>query len=428
MEKALRLPKGHAGSYASVSLLELGADSLALAKIVAAIKQRTGILLQMASLFSFPSVDALVRMTEEQIRQEGNRSTGAASTLSKPAAFSLLPAGTCGVEPLCRQAKIAINDLEDAFPISSSQAMFFNIFLGPRRDNELLWQLSRYDIAENIDADSLCRALVLLQAHEESLRWTLVEDAKLGWAILQSKPGVENRLERIQCKTEVEATNLLYDRLAASRHVSGARTVTLFVLEIGSSLELAIIESHACTEGQGRRQMLEVLSQAYHGQELDAYPSYSLFVERNPPGKDSRENLSFWHNEKAAVQAFEGSQWERKEQTLLTPRDRLHDRLDLAGGYTFAKGPFDKLVLETGIALPCVVEAVFSISIALYLSQQDRMFGSGFIAYDRRTSLRSTDARFTGMRPVTGVYQPNFMSLDHARISIWSVMIPCSNS
>lgn len=419
VEKALRLPKGHAGRNASVSLLELGADSLTLAKIVAGVKRQTGKILPMASLLSFPSIDAIIRMTDEQPPQEGNVNNGAAGTTSKPAAFSLLPVETCGIECLCRQAKIAIDDLEDAHPLSSSQAMFFDIVLGPRRDNEFLWQLSRYDIAENVDPDSLCQALILLQAHEESLRWTLVEDAKLGWVTLQCKPGVENRVERIQCETETEAINLLDDRLAASRHTSGAKTAILFVLEIGSSLELAILESHACTEGQGRRQMLEVLSQAYHGQELDTYNSYSLFVERNPPGEDSRENLSFWRNEKAAIQHSEGPNWEHKEQTLLTPRHRFHDRLDLAGARNFAEGPFDKLVMETGVTLPCVVEAVFSISIALYLSQQDRVFSSGFVAYDRRTSLRSTDERFTGLRAVTGVYQPNFMSLDHARTSIW---------
>lgn len=179
-------------------MLELGADSLGLAKIVSDVKTVYGRQLDMATMFSFPSIEIVVKMAGKE--SQGNSSQGKEEvdgSLQRPASFSLLPNGKGCLETLCRQASVWMSDVEDAFPLSSSQKMYFDIFYSGHADTELMWQMNRYKLAGNTDKKRLIRALASLQRHEESLRWMLTEDPELGWTTLQLRPDVRNCVEEL---------------------------------------------------------------------------------------------------------------------------------------------------------------------------------------------------------------------------------------
>jgi hypothetical protein len=396
-------------------LLELGADSLGLAKIVSSVKRSLGCKLDMATMFSFPSVETVVKMagkvTGGQAAQDDD--------LPKPAAFSLLPNGGQSLESACQQAGIQVSDVEDAFPLSANQKAYLDVFLGDHKDTELMWQMNRYSIAQGTDSKRLAGALETLQNHEESLRWVLAEDAKAGLMVLQLRPGTDSCIEKLRYDSEEEAGKFLESRLASCKHQAGRRTATIFLIEIGRELEMTFIESHFFTEGQGRSLMLEALNQAYNDQPLDAYTSYSSFAEHHQVGHDSKADMEFWRKEASAVEFSEGSDWALKQKVLKNPAEFMNDRLDIVGMARSVEAPFKKLTMQMGMSLPFVVEAVYAISLALYFGQQDQAFLRGSVGYDRCVSLRTAEPQFSTVRAITGAYHPNFVSLDLAKTSLW---------
>ena len=415
IDKALNLPSGQSRKQPKATLLELGADSLSLAKIVSSVKRSLGCQLDMATMFSFPQVETVAKMAS-------NATGGKAAqdfNVPKPAAFSLLANGSQSLESACQQAGVRVSDVEDAFPFSANQNAYLEVFVGDHKDTELMWQINRYKIAEGTDSARLASALDTLQEQEESLRWVLAEDAKAGLAVLQLRPGVKSCIEKLRCGSDEEAGEILASRLASCRHRAGSRTATIFLIEIGQELEMTFIESHFFTEGQGRRQMLDALNQAYNGQPLDAYTSYSSFVERHPVGCDSKAGLEFWRKEASAIEFSEGSDWGLKQQVLKTPASLVNDRLHLVGMVQSIDAPFKKLTMQMGMSLPFVVEAVYAISLALYFGQQDQAFVRGSVGYDRCVSLRTSEPQFSTVRSITGAYYPNYVSLDLAKNSLW---------
>jgi hypothetical protein len=396
-------------------LLELGADSLGLAKIVSGAKKSLGCQLDMATMFSFPSVEAVVSMASRANGQQAPQD----SDFPKPAAFSLLPSGGQPLESICQQAGIQVSDVEDAFPFSANQKAYLDVFVGDHKDTELMWQMNRYGIAKGTDSERLFGALETLQKHEESLRWVLAEGPKAGLMVLQLRPGAQSCIERLRCGSHEEAGKMMDSRLASCKHQAGVRTATIYLIEIGQELEMTFIESHFFTEGQGRTQIFEVLEQAYKGESLERYASYSSFTERFPVGNDSQADMGFWRNEASATEFSEGSDWDVKRKVLKNPVEFANDRLDALGMERSVEAPFSKLTVQVGMTIPFVVEAVYALSLALYFAQQDEAFMRGSVFYDRCISLRTAEPRFSSVRAVTGAYHPNLISLDLAKSSLW---------
>lgn len=415
MDNALNLPSGKSKKHQEATLLELGADSLGLAKIVSGAKRQLGRQLDMATMFSFPTVEEVVKMANTG--STGEKSEGRAET--KPEAFSLLPIGKDCLESLCSQAGVPAGNVEDAFPLSSSQKMYFSTFLGNGKDTDLMWQMNRYQMSSNIDLQRLLQALQTLQKHEESLRWTLVEDPKLGWITMQLQPGIEDRVHVHRCNTEEEATQIANSRLESCKHFSGVRTAVILVIEIGDQLEMTFIESHGFTEGQGRAQMLDVLAQAYNDEPLDEYMSYSSFVQHFPMDQDKPRDLDFWKKEKASADYCDGADSALKRKALENPIEYANDRLEAVASEQAVQAPFNKLSTQTSMTLPFIVEAAYALALALYFGQQDDVFLRGTIVYDRCISLRTSEPQFSSVRAVTGGYHPNFMLLDLAQSSLW---------
>lgn len=422
VDKALNLPPGKSKKSQASTLLELGADSLGLAKIVSNAKRQLGRQLDMATMFSFPTVEEVVKMANTG--PSGEQSESHAAT--KPEAFSLLPNGKDCLESLCSQANVPVGNVEDAFPFSSSQKMYFNTFLGNGKDTDMMWQMNRYQLSSNIDLQRLLQALQVLQKHEESLRWTLVEDPKLGWITMQLQPGVEDRVDVHRCNTEEEATKIANSRLEACKHFSGVRTAVILIIEIGDQLEMTFIESHGFTEGQGRAQMLNVLAQAYNNEPLDEYMSYSSFVQRFPVDQDRPRDLEFWKKEKASADHCDRNDSALKRRTLENPTEYSNERLELVASEEAVQAPFSKLSTETSMTLPFIVEAAYALALALYFGQQNDAFLRGTIVYDRCISMRTSEPQFSSVRAVTGGYHPNFMLLDLAHSSLWyATYFPC---
>jgi acyl carrier protein len=417
IDRALNLPPGEAERNSKATLLELGADSLGLAKIVSSLKRTHGRQLDMATMFSFPSVDTVVKMACQGTGSNQNRD----DDMKKPAAFSLLPNGKDDLQAICDQAGVKSADVEDAFPLSSSQKMYFDIFLGDHKDTDMMWQMNRYKMTKGTDPERLVRALKALQKHEESLRWTLAEHPKLGWITLQLSPDADSCIEELECATDDEAKQFVESRLASCKSQSGIRTATIFVIKIGLELEMTFIESHGFTEGQGRAQMLETLNQAYQDEVLDPYPSYTNFIHRYPAGADPESKLEFWKKEDAAMKHGEGLDWDVKQRVLENPQELTKDRLDLLGVERSVKAPFNKLTVQTGMTIPYIAEAVYALSLALYFGQQNQAFLRGSVVYDRCISLRIADPQFSGVRAVTGGYHPNSVLLALAHSSLWYV-------
>jgi acyl carrier protein len=424
IDTALGLPPGHAKRHPDSSLLELGADSFGLAKIATALKQHTGKHLEMVTLFSYPSVKTVIKMAAQQSCPDG---TETINHLQRPAPFSLLGVSEAKIESICLEASVQRGDVEDAYPLSSSQKMHMDVLLGAHHNNTcLLWQMTRYRLAENIDKQRLLRALKQWQRHEESLRWVIATDKKLGWVTLQLRPDVDDRVEEIECGSEAEAKAAVEARYAACRHVAGARTLSLTLVAIRGEpqLELTFIESHCFTEGQGRLLMLETLRQAYNGDPMDDYPSYSNFISQHRPGDDPVDKLRFWTLERDALEQSEGHRWLLKQSVLLNRQDLAEDVLAMPDSVGFALGPFQRIASEANMTLPIFTEAIFSLSLALYFSQQDLSFVSrgSSIVYDRSASMRTADHRFSAVRAVTGAFHPHWMPLDLARINLWYAM------
>jgi acyl-CoA synthetase (AMP-forming)/AMP-acid ligase II/acyl carrier protein len=420
IDRALSLPPGEAEKNSKATLLELGADSLGLAKIVSSLKRTHGRQLDMATMFSFPSVDTVVEMA----RQGTGSNQHHHDDMTKPAAFSLLPNGKEDLQAMCDRAGVKSTDVEDAFPLSSSQKMYFDIFLGDHKDTDMMWQINRYKMAKGTEPERLVRALNALHKHEESLRWTLAEDAKLGWVTLQLLPDADSCIEELECANDDEARRFVDSRLDSCHHRPGIRTATIFVIKIGLELEMTFLESHGFTEGQGRAQMLETLHQAYKDEAMDLYPSYANFIQRYPAGSDPQNKLDFWKKEDAAMKHSEGPDWKVKQKVLENPHELTKDRLDLLGGVRSVKAPFNKLAVQTGMTIPFIAEAVYALSLALYFGQQDQAFLRGSVVYDRCISLRTADPQFSGVRAVTGGYHPNSILLALAHSSLWYVQLP----
>jgi acyl carrier protein len=415
VDKALNLPSGQSSKQPKATLLELGADSLGLAKIVSTVKRTLGHQLDMATMFSFPSVETVVNMasksSEDQISKDGDS--------TKPATFSLLPSSGRSLDTFCRQAGVQVGDVEDALPLSASQKAYLDTFVGDHKDTELFWQMNRYKIAKGTDPKRLLGALETLQKHEESLRWVITEDAKGGLMALQMRPGVDSCVERLRCDSEEEATEIMDSRLASCKHRAGVRTATIYLIEIGQELEMTFIESHLFTEGQGRTQVLYVLNQAYNNEPLERYASYSSFTERFPVGHDSPADMEFWRNEISAAEFSEGSDWDVKGKVLKNPADFSNDRLEALDTERSVEAPFSKLTVQMGMSIPFIVESVYALSLALYFAQQDEAFARGSVVYDRCISLRTAEPRFSSVRAVTAGYHPNFIPLDLAKSSLW---------
>ncbi|KAH9909149.1 hypothetical protein F4778DRAFT_776311 [Xylariomycetidae sp. FL2044] len=416
IDKALNLSPGHAQKNPHATLLELGADSLGLAKIVSNVQRRFGRQLDMATMFSFPRVEAVVMMVGKASHNSENQDTH----LHKPAAYSLLPNAKESLEVVCRQAGVQVSDIEDAYPLSASQKMYFDVFLGSNRDTEMMWKMTRYQMAKGVEVKRLLQALDSLQRHEESLRWILAEDPKLGWITLQLRPDHSSCVERLKFETNEQARQAVESRLASCRHHGCPRTAMIFVIEIGQELEMAFIESHGFAEAQGRTQMLEALTQAYSHEAFEGYTPYSCFIQRYPANHDARTDLEFWQKEKAAAEHSEGSNWALKQTLIQNPPGLGNDRLDLVDVVRSVEGPFNKLTVQTGMTIPYVVEAIHSLSLALYFGQQEQAFQQGYVVYDRSISLRTSDFRFSSVRPVTAGYHPNFILLDVANRSLWA--------
>jgi acyl carrier protein len=415
IDKALNLPLGQSSKQPKSTLLELGADSLGLARIVSSAKRTFGRELDMATMFSFPSVKQVVKMVSEAATLHKSQGID----LPQPAAFSLLQNGDKTLDFLCQQAGVQASDVEDALPLSANQNAYLNVFAGDYRATEIMWQMNTYKVARDTDPKRLANALETLQRHEESLRWVLTEDSKADLMILQLRPGVHSCVETFRCDSVEDASNMLERRLTSCRHQAGKYTAMIFLIGIGQELEMTFIESHLFTEGQGRAQMLEVLNHAYSGQPLEGYASYSSFTERYPVGQVSHMDMEFWRKEATAAKLSEGPDWALKQKIWDNPAEFANDRLDLVSIERSVEAPFKKLTVQMGMTVPLVVEAIYAISLALYFGQQDHVFLRGSVFYDRCVSLRTADPQFSTVRAITGTYHPNFVSLDLARSSLW---------
>jgi acyl carrier protein len=411
------LQSGRAERQSKATLLELGADSLGLAKIVSSLKRIHGRQLDMATMFSFPSVETLVRM----VCQGTGSNQSQNEDKCRPAAFSLLPNGKKDLQKICDQAGVQTISVEDAYPLSASQKMYFDIFLGDHKDTDMMWQMNRYRMTKGTDRKRLVHALKTLQRHEESLRWMLAEDFNLGWVTLQLSPGADSCVEELEFATEDEAKKAVESRLASCKHHPGKRTAIIFLIRIGEELEMTFIESHGFTEGQGRAQILETLTRAYENKVMDSYPSYTNFIQRYPAGLDLQHNLDFWEKENFAMKQSEGADWDLKRKVLENPRELTNDRLDLLGVERSVKAPFNKLAVQTGMTIPFIAEAIYALSLALYFGQQNPAFLRGSVVYDRCISLRTADPQLSGVRAVTGGYHPNSVLLAVAQSSLWYV-------
>jgi acyl carrier protein len=413
----LNLRSGRAEGRPKATLLELGADSLGLAKIVSSLKRSHGRQLDMATMFSFPAVETVVKMAGQGTGGHPKQD----EDVPRPAAFSLLPNGKDDLQKICDQAGVQPSDVEDAFPLSASQKMYFDIFLGDHKDTDMMWQMNRYRMTKGIDQKRLVQALEKLQKHEESLRWVLAEDPKLGWVTLQLSSAADSCVEQLECATDEEAKDAVEIRLTSCQHHPGTRTAMIFVIKIGEELEMTFIESHGFTEGQGRHEMFEALTQAYNNKAMDPYPSYTNFIERYPAGPDTQYKLDFWKKEDAAMKHSDGADWDLKQKVLENPPDLTKDRLDLLGVERSVEAPFNKLTVQTGMTIPFIAEAVYVLSLALYFGQQDPAFLRGSVVYDRCISLRTANPQFSGVRAVTGGYHPNSFLLAVAHGSLWYV-------
>lgn len=394
---------------------------MGLAKIVSSTKQKMGKQLAMAELFAFPTVARVTQMVDNAMSQGSSEQSGS----TKPDAFSLLPLGKEQLRAQCHTADVELDNVEDAFPFSASQKAFHETFLHDGSDNNLLWMLNRYSIAEGVDKTRLLKALTDLQHHEESLRWTLAQLNEAEWITLQVRPGVEQRVQELHVETQEQAQQEIDSRLSACRHTPGAKTLRILLVHIGQELELAFIESHLFTEGQGRALILENLEKLYNGDTPEPYLPYTTFVEKHPAGEDEKHKVEFWHNEKAAWLHSEGSDWPRKASSLILPADLASERLELLGVEESVEGPFQQMSAHVGMTLPLIVEAVFALGLALYLEQQDSAFSRGQIVYDRAVSLRTAEDAVQDMCALTQGYHPNAHPLALANSSLWYV-IHCS--
>ena len=421
IDNVLNLPPGHAKAHQEATLLILGADSMSLARLVQNVARQTGARLNMAELFSFPSVGKVVRLAEKG--SSGDSAAG--ESISAPAALSLLPFGKDKLEVVCQEAGVQVDDLEDAFPHSASQGAFFDAFAGEDQDNDLLWMLNRYHLAEGTDHAQLVQALFKLQEHEESLRWTMASSPETGWITLQSRPGTDNRVEELSCASDDDAKHALDARLAACKHVPGAQTARIYLVTINARpAELAFLESHGFTEGRARTEILESLEKLLRAETPAPYTPYSAFVQRHPRGADDPSAVAFWQREAAAMTHSEDyATWATKSASLLTPPRLAGERLQLLGVSGSVAGAFTALSVRVGMTLPLVVEAVFALSLALYLGQQGEEFKTGHVVYDRAVSMRSSrdEAGWTSLRALAQAYVPNFLLLDVARGSLWYV-------
>ncbi|CAK1359052.1 Peroxisomal-coenzyme A synthetase [Cercospora beticola] len=433
IDRALGIKSGQAKESQSTTLLALGADSMGLSKISSAVERQTGVRLGVAALFAYPTVEEVVDL----VQQGTTKSQGGFDAPTKVAPFSLLGSSKDQLEQICNSAGIKIDDLEDAIPLSANQNMYLKVLRGSTKkehlDNNDVWQMNRYRLANGTDKARLLQTLGKVRQHEESFRWKLgYDDSASSWIILQEKPEYSNpdspRIREFSCAAEEEATKLMDEELSTYRHRVGTRTLVLYIVSIGEGdsleLELAFIESHLFTEGQGRRLILDTISKAYQNEELDHYTPYSAYVSRFPIGHDPASALEFWEKEVASMKREE--KWsEIKAPAYVNPEAWTKDQLVPLGDMQSVNAPFRDLTVVLDMTLPLVVEAVFSLSLALWLSQRDSVFTSGSVVYDRAVSLRTIGdgERLDSVRAVTGSYQPQPLVLDLAARDLWTYLL-----
>ncbi|KAH8743037.1 hypothetical protein F5883DRAFT_594420 [Diaporthe sp. PMI_573] len=170
--------------------------------------------------------------------------------------------------------------------------------------------------------------------------------------------------------------------------------------------------------------MLQTLCQAYKGEPMDEYPSYSTFISLFRPDDDPVDKLLFWASERDALERSEGASWPLKQSRLLNRENMAEEVLEVPDALGFVYGPLQRIASEANMTLPLFTEAIFSLSLTLYFSQQSPSFiGRGSsIVYDRTASLRMADPRFSAVRAVTGAFHPHSMPLDLARNNLWTYL------
>ncbi|PPJ57874.1 hypothetical protein CBER1_00016 [Cercospora berteroae] len=433
IDRALGIKSGQAKELQSTTLLALGADSMGLSKISSAVERQTGVRLGVAALFSYPTVREVVDLVQQGI----TKFQGGFDAPTKVAPFSLLGSSKDQLEQICNSAGIKIDDLEDAILLSANQNMYLKVLRGSTEkehlDNNDVWQMNRYRLAKGTDKARLSEALEKVRQHEESFRWSLgYDDSASSWTILQNKPEYSSsdatRIKEFSCATEEEATKFMNEELSTYRHRVGSPTLVSYIVSIGErdslELELAFIESHLFTEGQGQRLILDTISKAYQNEELDHYTPYSAYVSRFPIGHDPPSALKFWEKEVASMEREE--KWnEVKAPAYVNPEAWTKDQLVPLGAVQSVNAPFRDLTVVLDVTLPLVVEAVFSLSLALWLSQRDSAFAKGSVVYDRAVSMRTIgDGERSGsVRAVTGSYQPHPLVLDLAERNLWTYLL-----
>lgn len=202
-------------------LLELGADSITFSRIARIAQQHGALQVDMAYLFSNPTIGELQLKIKEGATKAKQQSTDRGPA-TEP--FALLDRLSDSLEHLTSEAGVSPQDVEDAMPLSASQGYFASVIdFAP--DTNVIFQRDRFRIKQGVAS---------LDEWEEAWRQTVRLEPSLRTILTRTGSGQKAQLV---LKPEMGVKHMSWTRLRPSdgeeikkiedglRHAPGAPTV-----------------------------------------------------------------------------------------------------------------------------------------------------------------------------------------------------------
>lgn len=248
------------------SLFQLGGDSIAAMKLVAAARE-DGIQLTVADVFKHPRLVDLATVAQSAQHEDAEKPTQPFSLISPTQKDHLL-------HNIPATSNVDRNDTIDIYPATWMQHLYISRGVSRR---PLAFNYFYLDLGPRVDASRLRCSLSLLLRHFATLRTKFVYvDEKL-WAIVLRDPEVSFTEFELDAPLD-EASDTCC--LANSQNSDALQWPTAFFLvrSANGQHRLVIRVSHACYDGVSFPSYLKTLLAFYFGQPVDPSHDFSTYL------------------------------------------------------------------------------------------------------------------------------------------------------
>ncbi|ROV92500.1 hypothetical protein VSDG_06706 [Cytospora chrysosperma] len=382
------------------TLLELGADSMSLTRMLGSLR-RLGSSIDMSDVILNPTVQQVTELCVKSYTASGSSSAPADNSAQQadiPAPFSVLkevledeegmPSLDVVLDDVAKQTGLQLDQLEEALPLSPEQKWYFDAAITPKwglQDTQVSW----------ITIGTLIKPTVDI----ERLKWAFTEVAKIEpmprsflavvpgtdmWLHVVAKPGsVPLDWQQWSADSKQAALDRLQAEHEALRYKPGIRASKMVLVDYpGEGGEtrhgLYMVESHVLTDNISRSMMRDNVIKLYLGQAtIDDLPQVPLpssgWIRALIRGsKDNRaDRLRYWQSDSKSHAFTRRSDVERPEATIHAYTQYCINQ-DISSKTIIWKGDIKGLSVLMGMTAPTLIQAIMPLAQAAFEYQGTR--------------------------------------------------------